>query len=68
MKNLVERLEKIFLIGFLVTIPTQLGLHFWPEWSKVAGIRVDYLSPVLYLTDIFWTGWVVLKIRKGLDC
>ncbi|KKQ89751.1 MAG: hypothetical protein UT14_C0053G0014 [Candidatus Shapirobacteria bacterium GW2011_GWE1_38_92] len=64
---MVERLEKIFLIGFLVTIPTQLGLHFWPEWSKVAGIRVDYLSPVLYLTDIFWTGWVVLKIRKGLE-
>lgn len=67
MKNLVERLEKIFLIGFLVTIPTQLGLHFWPEWSKVAGIRVDYLSPVLYLTDIFWMGWVVLKIKKGLE-
>ena len=26
------------------------------------GVRVDYLSPVLYLVDIFWSLWVLLKI------
>ncbi len=33
-------------------LPTQLGLHFWPDFSRAAGIKVDYLSPTLYFTDI----------------
>jgi len=36
----------------LILLPTQLGLHFWPEWSMVLGRRIDYLSPTVYLTDI----------------
>ncbi|MDO8461017.1 MAG: O-antigen ligase family protein [bacterium] len=42
------------LIFFLILLflPTQLGKHFWPDFSMVSGIRVDYLSPTLYLTDI----------------
>lgn len=44
--------KKIFwLILFL--LPTQLGFHFWPDFSTVSGIRVDYLSPTVFLTDIF---------------
>ena len=43
--------HKIFLL-FLFLLPTQLGYHFWPQWSLVFGIRVDYLSPAIYLTDI----------------
>lgn len=37
------------LLVFL--LPTQLALHFWPSWAHVYGIRVDYLSPTVYLTD-----------------
>lgn len=33
-------------------LPTQLSLHFWPDWALIFGIRVDYLSPALYVTDI----------------
>lgn len=33
-------------------MPTQVGFHFWPDFSFVSGVRVDYLSPTLYLTDI----------------
>ncbi|MBI2032047.1 MAG: O-antigen ligase family protein [Candidatus Levybacteria bacterium] len=33
-------------------MPTQLGLHFWPSFSYISGIRIDYLSPTLYFTDI----------------
>jgi hypothetical protein len=36
-------------------VPTQLGKHFWPEWSLVSGVRVDYLAPTLYLGDVVWT-------------
>ncbi|MDP1743721.1 MAG: hypothetical protein Q8L51_02940 [Candidatus Amesbacteria bacterium] len=40
----------IFLL--LLLLPSQLGFHFWPDWALVNGIRVDYLSPTLYLTDL----------------
>lgn len=40
----------LFLIIFLSS--TQLGLHFWPDSSLVYGIRLDYLSPTLYLLDL----------------
>lgn len=33
------------------SLPTQLGLHLWPSWSHIEGLRVDYLSPTLTLTD-----------------
>ncbi|KKU82474.1 MAG: O-antigen polymerase family protein [Microgenomates group bacterium GW2011_GWA2_47_8] len=36
----------------LLFLPTQLGLHFWPDWAGVLGRRVDYLAPTVYLTDI----------------
>jgi len=48
-----------------VFFPTQLGRHFWPEWSYVWGIRVDYLSPVLYFLDLLWLGWFGLRIWNG---
>lgn len=36
----------------LLCLPLQLGRHFWFDFSYVRGIRIDYLSPTLYLTDI----------------
>ena len=44
----------MWLSLFLLLIPTQLGKHFWPVWSYVLGIRIDYLSPTLYLLDLLW--------------
>ncbi|MGB9911479.1 MAG: O-antigen ligase family protein [Microgenomates group bacterium] len=43
--------QKLFLL-LLGLLPLQIGRHFWPEWSYVWGLRVDYLSPTIYLTDI----------------
>ncbi len=43
--------QKIFFF-LLVLLPTQLGYHAWPEWAHVLGRRVDYLSPIIYLTDV----------------
>jgi O-antigen ligase len=40
----------VFLLVFL--LPTQLAYHFWPPSSFVFGIRVDYLAPAIYLTDL----------------
>lgn len=37
---------------FIFLLPTQLAYHFWPDWALIYGIRVDYLAPAIYLTDI----------------
>jgi O-antigen ligase len=43
-----------FLFYLLILfLPTQFGKHFWPNFSFVSGLRLDYLSPTLYLTDVF---------------
>jgi len=44
-------LQTLFLL-LVIFLPTQLGKHFWPDFSFVFGIRSDYLSPTLYFTDI----------------
>jgi O-antigen ligase len=33
-------------------LPTQLGKHFWPDFTLVSGIRIDYLSPIIHVTDL----------------
>lgn len=48
-------------------MPTQLGKHFWPDFSIVSGIRVDYLSPTLYVTDILIFVLFVLCVFSGIS-
>ncbi len=55
MSNLLQRIERTLLFLTLLTLPTQIGRHFWPEFSSVYSLRVDYLSPVVY-------GWDLLVI------
>ncbi len=55
---------------FLITIffiPTQFGYHFWPDFSIVDGIRVDYLSPTLYVTDVLLLSQFVLHGKCFLE-
>lgn len=52
----LNKWKNFLLFLFLLLIPTQLGKHFWPEWSYVLGIRVDYLSPTIYFIDLIWIG------------
>lgn len=40
------------LLILLFLLPSQLAYHFWPTSAFVFGIRVDYLAPTVYLTDI----------------
>ena len=57
----------IFLL--LLLLPSQLAFHFWPSWSLISGIRVDYLSPTVYLTDLIILGLFLtsrLRIRVPL--
>ena len=47
-----QKTEKIIACLLVFLIPTQLALHFWPSYAFVFGIRVDYLAPAVYLTDV----------------
>ena len=61
------------LATLLVLLPSQLGKHFWPAFSLVNGIRVDYLSPVFYLTDLLIVSLLlvnfpsILKKQRKID-
>lgn len=43
---------KNLLFLLIALLPAQIGRHFWPPWTQVLGLRIDYLSPTLYLTDL----------------
>lgn len=55
---------KLLFQLFIFLLPTQIGKHFWPEWSHVYGIRTDYLSPTIYLTDILVLLMLVVWILR----
>ena len=38
--------------AFAFLLPSQLGKHYFFSFSYLSGIRVDYLAPTLYMTDI----------------
>ena len=65
MKEFWEKCEKIVFFVLLFLLPTQLGKHFWFDWSLVWGMRVDYFSPTFYLVDMVWLIWVVLILVKN---
>ena len=44
-------MERLIVFILLLLLPTQLAYHFWPQSSYILGLRVDYLSPAIYLTD-----------------
>jgi hypothetical protein len=52
----LKKVELLILYLLILLLPSQLAYHFWPDWSFVFGIRVDYLSPTVYLTDILIVG------------
>lgn len=71
----MKKIEKILFFFLIFLLPTQLCLHFWPETAFVFGLRIDYLSLKIYLTDVllfllflFWLGRLVCadKERKRL--
>ena len=50
--SLLTVAKHVVVFLFFFFLPTQLSKHFWPAWSYVQGIRVDYLSPTISVIDI----------------
>lgn len=48
----LKKLEEILLFLTLLFLPTQLGKHFWPTFSYIYSLKIDYLSPTVYFWDL----------------
>lgn len=61
-KNSLLRFQQVLFYLLVLFLPVQLSLHFWPDWSFVSGIRVDYLSPTIYLTDFVVIAFLLTSV------
>jgi len=64
MTKLLNKLHRFLFYLLILLLPVQLGKHFWPDWALVEGIRIDYLSPTIHLTDILVIG---VLVSWGID-
>ncbi len=55
------RLEKILWSLLFLALPVQTAKHFWPGYSFVNNLPVDYLSPVISFTDILIFLLLIIK-------
>lgn len=68
-----DKIQNLLFYLLIVLIPTQFGKHYWPDFSFVSGLRLDYLSPTLYLTDLiillilFFSAKNIFKDLKSID-
>ena len=53
-QQLKKSLTEVLMFLFLVFLPSQVGKHFFFDFSYLSGVRVDYLAPTIYLTDIIF--------------
>jgi len=60
----MAQIKKGLLFSIIFLLPTQLGYHFWPSWSLLHGLKIDFLSPTLYLTDILIIFYILFSFPK----
>ena len=53
-----------YLLVFFLS--SQVGFHFWPKFAYINGVRVDYLSPTLYLIDILTVLFILFSVPRLL--
>lgn len=58
-------MEGIILTALLLLLPTQLGRHFWPAEAYLFGLKIDYLSPTLYLQDLLFLPLLFSLVKKN---
>lgn len=61
---MLRKAENTLFFLTLLFLPTQLGRHFWPDFSFVYSLRVDYLSPAIYFWDLLALALVCLWIFR----
>ena len=66
-EKVLDKLQYLLFFLLIVLLPVQLGRHFWPDFTHVWGLPIDYLAPTIYLTDILVIGlllsWGISKLK-----
>ncbi len=66
----LSMLKNFFLNWFffiiILLLPFQFGKHFFFPFSYLFGVRVDYLAPTFYLTDLFIAFFILPHLKKIL--
>lgn len=57
-----DKLLSWMVFSFSFLLATQLGKHFFFPFSYLSGIRIDYLSPTVYLTDIVSLPLIIMSL------
>lgn len=56
-----KKISQSLLYLLIVLLPVQLGSFFFFDFSYIFGVRIDYLAPALYLTDILTFSLIILN-------
>ncbi len=62
--NQGSKIEGVLFSLLILLLPTQFARHFWPSFSYIMGLRIDYLSPALYATDLLIGGLCILQLFR----
>lgn len=62
--NRLRNAERALIALLLILLPVQFGKHVWPNFAFVRGLRIDYLSPTLFLTDVLLVGVLVVWLMQ----
>ncbi|MCL5090716.1 MAG: hypothetical protein M1514_01765 [Patescibacteria group bacterium] len=57
-------MKVFFFFLTLLFLPTQLGKHFWPPFSHVYSLGIDYLSPTIYFWDLLAISLLIVFIYQ----
>ncbi len=63
---MIARLNSWLFFAFFLLLPTQLGKHFFFDFSYVNGVRIDYLAPKVYSIDFVVIALMVINWRVVL--
>jgi len=62
----IAAIKNYLLYSFLFLLPTQLGTFFFLPISYIDGLRIDYLAPALYATDIIAVLLIIIHWKDFL--
>ncbi|KKR50943.1 MAG: O-antigen polymerase [Candidatus Curtissbacteria bacterium GW2011_GWA1_40_16] len=57
----MSKAQILFLV-VLASLPIQLGKFFFPNYSYVLGIPIDYRAQTLYFSDLIITSYILVSI------
>lgn len=62
--RMFAKIKPLLIFSLFLLLPTQLGHFFFNNFSFINGIRIDYLAPTIYITDIIVALLLIIELTK----